>query len=104
MDKLPDLSRTEGFDWDRGNVQKNREKHRVVFIECEEVFLRGPAIFPDPGHSGAESRYLALGKTERGRLLAIIFTMRRDRIRVISARDMSRRERKTYAKEIQKDS
>ena len=103
MNELPDLSHAEGFDWDRGNIQKNREKHRVAFIECEEVFLHGPCIFPNPGHSHVESRYLALGRAAQGRLLAVIFTMRRNKIRVISARDMSRKERRIYAEEIQKN-
>ena len=103
MSELPDPSHAEGFDWDRGNIQKNREKHRVAFIECEEVFLHGPVILPDPGHSRAELRYLALGRTDRGRRLAVIFTVRKNRIRVISARDMSRKERRIYAEEIQKN-
>ena len=93
----------EGFDWDRGNVQKNREKHRVVFVECEELFQQGPVLFPDPGHSRSETRYLALGRTVRGRQLAVIFTIRANKIRVISARDMSRKERRIYAEEIQED-
>lgn len=103
MSDLPDLTSIEGFDWDRGNVQKNREKHRVVFVECEEVFQHGPVIFQDPEHSRAELRYLALGRTVQGRQLAVIFTIRRNKIRVISARNMSRKERRTYAKEIQKN-
>lgn len=103
MNKLPDLANIDGFDWDSGNVQKNREKHRVVFVECEEVFQHGPVIFPDPEHSGVELRFLALGWTVQGRQLAVIFTIRRNKIRVISARNMSRKERRTYAKEIQKE-
>ena len=103
MTEPPDLSRIEGFDWDRGNVYKSRDKHRVAFVECEEVFQHGPVLFPDSRHSQLEPRYLALGQTVRGRQLAVIFTLRRNRIRVISARDMSRKERRIYAQEIQKD-
>ncbi|MBI3333158.1 MAG: BrnT family toxin [Candidatus Omnitrophica bacterium] len=104
MADLPELSQVEGFDWDRGNAQKNWQRHGVVFTECEEVFFSGPVLFPDPGHSSVEPRYFALGQTVQGRLLAVVFTMRGGRIRVISARDMSRKERRTYAKEIQRGS
>ena len=98
MNDLPDLSRLEGFDWDRGNIQKNWQRHRVAFYECEEVFFHEPVIVPNPGHSATEQRYYALGPTVRGRLLTVVFTVRRDRIRVVSARDMSRKERRRYGK------
>ena len=96
MDGLPDLSHIEGFDWDKGNVQKNWERHRVSFSECEEVFLRGPILFTDSKHSISEVRFFALGKTVRERDLTVVFTLRQNRIRVISARDMNRKERKAY--------
>lgn len=96
MDRLPDLSHIEGFDWDRANVQKNWERHRVAFYECEEVFFHEPAISANPQHSSAELRYYALGRTVQGRLLSISFTMRGNKARVISARDMSRKERRRY--------
>ena len=102
MADLPDFSQIEGFDWDRGNSQKNWDRHRVAFFECEEVFFHGPIVLPNPKHSAAEVRYYAFGGTTRRRLLTIIFTLRRNKIRVISARDMSRRERRFYAKEIQR--
>lgn len=98
MGLLPDPSKTEGFEWDRGNVQKNWERHRVAFYECEEVFFHEPVLVPDPEHSASEKRYFAFGRTVRGRLLTIVFTIRKDRIRVISARDMNRKERRHYAK------
>ena len=87
-----------GFDWDDGNVRKN-EQHRVSMSEAEHVFFNMPLlVLPDPGHSDAESRFHALGKTIDGRRLHITFTLRRDGelIRVISARDMHRKERASY--------
>jgi hypothetical protein len=94
------LREAVGFDWDEGNVEKNWRKHSVRFSECEEVFLRTPR-FPPAGtrHARAEeARFTALGRTALGRLLSIVFTFRGDRIRVISARDMSRKERREHSK------
>ncbi|OGX38974.1 MAG: hypothetical protein A3C53_03635 [Omnitrophica WOR_2 bacterium RIFCSPHIGHO2_02_FULL_68_15] len=98
MTELPDLARIEGFDWDRGNADKNWRRHRVAFYECEEVFFREPVMAPDVEHSTAEARYFAFGRTVRGRRLTVVFTVRGQRIRVISARDMNRKERKRHAK------
>lgn len=97
MAELLDLSRVEEFDWDRANIQKSWEEHRVAFYECEEVFFHEPVIVPNPEHSVTEMRYFVFGPTVAGRLLTIVFTMRGNRIRVASARDMSRKERKRYA-------
>ena len=67
------------------------------FSECEEVFFRAPLLaLSDPNHSGREERFTALGRTALGRPLSIIFTFREQRIRVISAREMSRKERQEY--------
>ncbi len=96
MIDFPDLSGAEGFDWDRGNVQKNWARRRVAFHECEEVFFHEPVLVPDPDHSGSEQRWFAFGRTAKGRLLTIVFTIRKNTIRVISARDMSRKERGKY--------
>jgi len=85
-----------GFDWDEGNATKNWVRHRVSRPECEEVFFLAPLVLEDVGHSQDERRYLALGETAAGRHLFVAFTIRRDRIRVISARPMSRRERRAY--------
>ena len=91
------LARCEGFDWDDGNVGKNWTKHRVTDWECEEVFFNQPlTINLDSQHSQAETRYYALGQTDRGRLLFVSFTVRRNLIRPISVRDMNARERKIY--------
>ena len=86
-----------GFEWDEGNVEKNWVKHGVSWVECEEVFFNEPLLVaPDERHSGAESRPFALGQTDEGRCLFVVFTIRGQLIRVISARAMSRRERKEY--------
>ena len=94
-----DLNRIDGFDWDEGNREKNWLKHRVATGECEEVFFNLPLLLQpaDVAHSQVESRYYVLGQTDLGRNLFIVFTVRKDKIRVISARDMSRNERSIYA-------
>ena len=93
-----DLSPIVGFEWDDGNARKN-EKHGVSQSEAEEVFFNQPLLLlEDARHGGQESRYHALGKTHVGRRLHITFTLRGDGtlIRVISARDMHRKERSIY--------
>ncbi len=93
-----DLSAVVGFDWDAGNARKN-EKHGVNQSTAEEVFFNQPLLLlQDTRHGGHELRYHALGKTHEGRRLHINFTLRRDGtlIRVISARDMHRKERSAY--------
>ena len=93
------LETITGFDWDGGNQDKNWLKHRVSNRECDELFFNLPLIVAhDEQHSQLERRFFALGKTNAGRRLFIAFTIRDKLIRVISARDMSRRERETYAK------
>ena len=88
-----------GFEWDKANILKNWEKHRVSHIECEEIFFNQPLVTgTDQTHSARETRYYAFGETDAGRRLFIVFTMRTGRIRVISARDMSRKERQAYEK------
>ena len=88
-----------GFDWVEKNLQKNWEKHRVSASECEQIFYNRPLIIiPDKKHSEEELRYYALGHTDAGRLLFVVFTVRDYLIRVISARNMNRKERKRYDK------
>jgi hypothetical protein len=91
------VSYTEGFEWDEGNITKNWEKHRVSHIECEEIFFNRPIVVKkDEQHSMTEGRYFVLGKTDAGRLLFLVFTIRGNKIRIISARDLNRKERKIY--------
>lgn len=86
-----------GFDWDEDNAVKNRDLHRVTPEEAEEVFLNEPLIIrSDVRHSRNEKRYFALGQSNKGRLLFAAFTMRKSLIRVISVRDMNRREGAFY--------
>ena len=94
-----------GFDWDSGNREKSWIQRKVAWWECEEVFFSQPLyVFPDTGHSLAEDRYYALGKTNGTRLLFIVFTRRKNKIRVISARDMHRKEWRIYLEKAKKDS
>lgn len=97
------VSLAEGFEWDKGNIRKNWEKHRVSYVECEEIFFNSPLIVKkDDPHSSEEDRYFVLGKTDTDRFLFIVFTVRSNKIRIISARDMNRKERKIY-EQSQKD-
>jgi uncharacterized protein len=93
-----DFSRVAGFEWDVGNARKN-EKHGVSMAEAEQVFFNAPLLLlDDEKHSQQEARHHALGQTDTGRLLHLTFTLRKasSLIRVISARDMHRKERTIY--------
>lgn len=95
------LHNVTGFDWDEGNARKSEAKHGVSQAEAEGLFLNDPLlIVEDAKHSTAERRFHALGQTLQGRRLHITFTLRRNGmlIRVISARDMHRKERDFYEK------
>jgi uncharacterized DUF497 family protein len=86
-----------GFNWDDGNVTKNWETHDVSESECEQVFFNRPLIARrDTGHSEIEARFYVLGRTDSSRLLFVAFTIRHDKVRVISARDMTRAEKQRY--------
>jgi uncharacterized protein len=86
-----------GFQWDSGNVDKNRLKHEVEAFEAEQMFFNDPLIIiPDEKHSTQETRYAAFGTTNNGRKLTIVFTKRNQLIRIISARDMNKKERTYY--------
>ena len=93
-----DLNSVTGFDWDDGNARKN-DKHGVSMAEAEQVFFNVPLLLlEDESHSQSEIRLHALGQTDVGRGLHITFTLRQagTLIRVISARDMHRKERAIY--------
>lgn len=93
------LPKPVGFDWDKGNIDKNLDRHKVSYTECEEVFGNRPLkIFEDAKHSLEEKRFVAHGITNRKRKLTIIFCLRNNKIRVISARDMNKKERGEYEK------
>jgi uncharacterized protein len=98
MSLLHLLTECSGFDWDEFNIHKNWDKHQVSWWECEEVFINEPLLLlEDAKHSEKENRYYALGKTIENRRLFISFTIRGQKIRPISARNMNRKERGLYA-------
>jgi uncharacterized DUF497 family protein len=91
------LADLEGFEWDAGKSDKNWRNHQVRQAETEQVLLNRPVVFAaDLTHSRSEARFFTLGRTDSGRHLAIVFTTRSKRVRVISARPMSRAERRVY--------
>ena len=92
------LPESIGFDWDKGNIEKNWLTHNVTVREAEQVFFNRPLItVDDQQHSQMEKRYFVLGQTNEHRPLFIAFTMRKQLIRVISTRDMHKKERKVYS-------
>jgi len=93
------LKSIQGFEWDEWNSGKNEQKHGVTDREAEEIFFNQPLIIGRSLKGGPELRYAALGKTYGSRLLAVVFTIRSRRIRVISARPMSTKERTLYEQE-----
>ena len=82
-----------GFEWDEANWRKSELKHGVAASEAQEALLGAPMCQVDTVHSGSEQRYVALGMTGEGRRLFVSFTIRGSRVRIISARPMSQRER-----------
>ena len=102
------LRECTGFQWDEGNSDKSRIRHGVTDSECEQILFNRPLIVaPDVRHSQKEARYYALGRTDAWRLLFVAFTFRDDLttnlIRVISARDMTKRERRKYEGKRKRD-
>ena len=94
-----DPANLTGFDWDHGNARKSENKHGVSTAEAEQVFFNAPLlVLEDASHSQMEPRFHSLGMSDDGRTLHITFTLRGKGklIRVISARDMHRKERMIY--------
>ncbi len=93
---MPELQ----FEWDQAKAARNHEKHGVSFHEASSVF-RDPLakVVPDPTDRSGEDRAIMMGQSDAGRLLLIVFTERTDRIRIISAREATRRERHGYEEE-----
>ena len=92
-----DFDEIRGFQWDDGNNEKNWLKHGVTNAESEQVFSNSPLVVAEPHEQiWGELRYYAYGQTNEARRLFVVFTLRQDLIRIISARDMSRRERRNY--------
>ncbi|HIJ87182.1 MAG TPA: BrnT family toxin [Desulfuromonadales bacterium] len=99
------LNNIAGFEWDAGNIDKNWVKHGVSNAECEEVFFNTPLLIrPDSSHSQEEARNAALGRTDAARPLFVVFLIRNNFIRVISARDMTDKELEVYRDRLKKSS
>lgn len=93
------LDKYKAFEWDKGNIDKNYQKHGINPNEAEESFLDERAIIlKDIKHSKKEKRYSLIGKTNTKKILFIVFTLRKDKIRIISARKANKRERSNYVK------
>ena len=91
------LSKCTGVEWDKHNSEKIKAKHGVMPVECEQVFFNLPIIAgDDEKHSESEDRFYVLGQTDSARLLFLVFTVRNDKVRVISARDMNKKEKGVY--------
>lgn len=98
------LEKCIGFQWDEGNSEKNWENHQVLKSECEQTFFNKPLVVTDSKKDAdKEKRWYLLGRTDLDRRLFIVFTVRKKLIRVVSARDMSRKERNKYNEEVAKD-
>ncbi len=87
------------FEWDQFNQKKIWMKHKVSLEECEEAFF-DPAkkIFQDVLHSSTEPRHILLGKTKKQKILFIVFTLRKNRLRIISSRPLNKKEKPLYEK------
>ena len=94
-----DVLQINSFDWDKGNQDKNYHKHGVAMYECEQVFFNRPLrLHTDVEHSRTEDRLYCLGRTDNERILFISLTIRKTSIRIISARDASKKEKQYYEK------
>jgi uncharacterized DUF497 family protein len=91
-----EFDKLDGFDWDSGNSEKNWVRHQVTKGECEQIFFNEMIVTTVDKHSQIENRWYLLGKTDSGRLLFVVFTKRQNKIRIISARDMNKKERSYY--------
>lgn len=94
------LEKTKGFDWNQGNIDKNFKKHQIKDKEAEETFFNLPFIvnFDEKHSTKSEKRFQALEKTNEEKKLFIVFTIRNNKIRIISARKQSQKERRQYQK------
>ncbi len=98
MSQLPKILE---FEWDKGNINKSYEKHEITPNEAEEVFLdHNILILGDIKHSKVEERFMAIGEIFQGSILFLSYTIRKDKIRIISARFANKKERKLYEQNI----
>lgn len=94
-----DILKIDGFDWDEGNSEKKLIKHGVTCEEAEEIFFDSESLdFDDKKHSKIEKRLVKIGKSFSGRILVAYYTVRGSKIRIISVRDVNKKERLLYLK------
>ena len=94
---MNDFGEPRGFQWDGGNYEKNWLRHGVTNAEAEQIFSNSALVIAEPeSQIWGELRYYAYGQTDEDRKLFVVFTFRRELLRIISARDMSRQERSNY--------
>lgn len=86
------------FEWDIGNQNKSLRKHGITNSEAEEAFVNFNLIWPDEKHSGIEERFNILGQSNNSKLILSCYTVRKFKIRIISSRLGSRKERRAYEK------
>src|SRR3989344_6608654 len=99
-----DLRKIRGFEWDKGNVEKSYEKHGITPKEAEKIYLDDNLqVEQDVQHQEVEERFVAIGKIQENKVLFVVFTIRKDKVRVISARIADKKERRIYDKEIKKN-
>lgn len=98
MRNIVDLQQPLEFDWDEHNANKVRLRHNITPLEAEQAFLSDYSVFYDDRHSALEKRFQLVGPNNQGRILFIVFTIRQYKIRIISARAASRKERFQYGK------
>lgn len=96
-----DLSRLKSFEWDKGNLDKSYKKHGITPKEAEELFIDPDVILLDDiRHSQKEERFAAIGKITSGKVIFTVFTVRKDRIRIVSTRAANQKERRKYEQTI----
>lgn len=94
-----DLSIFTGFEWDKGNIDKSYKKHGITPNEAEEIFLdENVKIEKDIKHQQQEKRFIAIGKTTEETILFVVFTVRNNKIRIISGRKANKKEGEVYQK------
>lgn len=96
-----DFEKIEGFNWNNGNIDKNLIKHNVTCQEAEEIFLDTESLnYDDRKHSVVEERLIKIGKSFSGRILIAYYTVRQNKIRIISVRDVNKKEKNLYLRGI----
>ena len=100
VDALPEILE---FEWDEGNEQKNWIKHEVKAEEAEEPFFTEERLIAEdkPHSTRQETRFILIGTSRKGRILFIVFTLRKEKIRIISARDADKKEVLLYEKSLE---